>query len=170
MSLVAGADGDKSVFKDGLQVDHISENTVGHGARVRGISDPTTYPVLLGDIGDMVSATWSSQASNTSTYISPASIIVPAGVWDIMVGINVAGGGSVTGLEVGASTDSVSTTFSDRDLSGFNVCKMAVAGTSGGGAFLSTPYRGTGTTFYAKVKSLGAGDTTYGRIWAIRRA
>jgi hypothetical protein len=30
MSFIPGADGNKSIFKDGIQVDHISENTVGH--------------------------------------------------------------------------------------------------------------------------------------------
>ena len=53
MSFVPGADGEKSVFKDDIQVNHLSENTVGHGVRVRGVSDPTTYPVLAGDVGEV---------------------------------------------------------------------------------------------------------------------
>jgi hypothetical protein len=51
--LVPGAQGQKSVFPDGIQVDHLSENTVGHGTRVKGVSDPTTYPVIAGDVGEI---------------------------------------------------------------------------------------------------------------------
>jgi hypothetical protein len=53
MSLVAGDVGSKTILPDGAQVDHLSENTVGHGVRVKGISDPTTYPVLTGDVGEV---------------------------------------------------------------------------------------------------------------------
>lgn len=70
MGFVPGADGDKSVFKDGIQVDHVSENTVGHGARVRGISDPTTYPVISGDIGEKFESAWAGTlAAATSSYV-----------------------------------------------------------------------------------------------------
>ena len=87
MSLVAGADGDKSVFKDGIQVDHISENTVGHGSRVKGISDPTTYPVAAGEIGELVEDT-SAVAVSLTTGVNGviASISLSPGIWQVYGG------------------------------------------------------------------------------------
>jgi hypothetical protein len=74
MSLIAGAVGDKTVLTDGAQVDHLSENTTGHGVRVKGVSDPTTYPVLAGDVGEIKGAAIDSTNAtgySTSTSTSP---------------------------------------------------------------------------------------------------
>jgi hypothetical protein len=87
MSLIPGADNEKVVCKDGIQVDHLSENTVGHGTRVRGISDPTTYPVIAGDVGETVQTTISQTAvSGTSFTVFPGGTLpIPsAGVWVIL--------------------------------------------------------------------------------------
>lgn len=69
MSIIAGAVGSKAVFPDGAQIDHLSENTVGHGVRVRGISDPTTYPVIAGDVGESaVAGTSQTTGTGGSVY------------------------------------------------------------------------------------------------------
>lgn len=86
MSFVPGADGDKSVFKDGIQVDHVSENTVGHGARVRGISDPTSYPVSTGDVGEELFVVQAANVvTNTSTYTTICTLTLTTGVWSVGV-------------------------------------------------------------------------------------
>lgn len=82
MSLVAGDVGSKAILPDGAQIDHISENTVGHGSRVRGISDPTTYPVISGDIGEQIEA--SNVAFSVTTGVTNCvSRALPAGVWSV---------------------------------------------------------------------------------------
>lgn len=82
MSLVAGNIGEKVQCPDGIQVDHLSENTVGHGTRVRGISDPTTYPVIAGDVGEtIVSAAFNTPLGQTPTYLT--SISLNKGVYNI---------------------------------------------------------------------------------------
>jgi hypothetical protein len=87
MSLISGDIGSKTVLPDGVQVDHISENTVGHGSRIRGISDPTTYPSLTGDIGEEIiayaSGNTTTTAADTEIDVTGASITVTAGVWDL---------------------------------------------------------------------------------------
>jgi hypothetical protein len=84
MSLVPGAQGQKSVFPDDIQVNHISENTVGHGSRVKGVTDPTTYPVLTGDVGETVSVTGTgSYTPTTGVWKSVASITLQPGKWII---------------------------------------------------------------------------------------
>lgn len=92
MAFIPGADGNKSVFGDGIQTDHISENSSGHGSRVRGISDPTTYPVIAGDVGEMV--TWSTPpVDSVSTFTTSysdwtnASITLSKGRWLIQAQI-----------------------------------------------------------------------------------
>jgi hypothetical protein len=78
--LVPGATGQKSTFPDGLQVDHLSENTVGHGTRVKGISDPTTYPVIAGDVGETVEANGTESAFTTAKDLTNFVTLTP-GVW-----------------------------------------------------------------------------------------
>jgi hypothetical protein len=68
MSMTPGDVGSKSVFPDGIQIDHISENTTNHGARVRGISDPTTYPPIAGDMGEINPNSVGTQRSGTNGY------------------------------------------------------------------------------------------------------
>jgi hypothetical protein len=83
MSFIPGADGDKSVFKDGIQVDHLSENTVGHGVRVRGISNGDTP--AAGDVGESGRIAMSaSPVSSGSAYVdSPATFTLQPGVYAI---------------------------------------------------------------------------------------
>jgi len=83
MSLVPGAAGDKAVFPDGIQVDHISENTVGHGSRVRGISDPTTYPVISGDIGETIEASATVATNTAGVSFTVTSLLLPQGKWSL---------------------------------------------------------------------------------------
>jgi hypothetical protein len=80
--LVPGAQGQKSVFPDGVQVDHISENTVGHGVRVRGISNGDTP--AAGDVGETKTVeVLSNVTTNTSTPTTIASLTLTEGVWSV---------------------------------------------------------------------------------------
>lgn len=83
--LIAGASGEKSQFPDGLQSDHLSEQTVGHGVRVKGISDPTTYPVLAGDVGEVISSSYvvAIVPAASGLYKTITSISLNKGVWII---------------------------------------------------------------------------------------
>jgi len=120
MSLVAGADGQKSVFKDGLQVDIISENTVGHGVRVKGVTDPITYPVLEGDVGEVKTSTVSTFAAYTAsgTFENITTIPLTAGSWSVGGNIEQAFNNStspanlqlaISGYSGGTQTDHVKT-------------------------------------------------------------
>lgn len=99
MSMVPGAAGQKSVFPDGVQVDHISENTLGHGVRVRGISDPTTYPVQAGDIGEYKESgsTYTEVTGvgnfTNGQYKTIATVTLSKGVW-LLRGAVLFGGGT----------------------------------------------------------------------------
>jgi hypothetical protein len=84
MSLVAGDVGSKTILPDGAQVDHLSENTVGHGVRVRGISSPVVNPVLIGDIGEELISSFSAQNVPTSSVRADAATLsMTAGVWEV---------------------------------------------------------------------------------------
>jgi len=85
MSFIAGAVGSKAVFPDGAQIDHLSENTVGHGVRVRGISDLTTYPVIAGDVGESFEAAVLPGYTGTANTWSTASatLSLKKGRWDV---------------------------------------------------------------------------------------
>jgi len=79
--------GQKAILPDGVQVDHISENTLNHGNRIRGISDPTTYPIIAGDIGENNTATGGSVSltSGASLYTNILTIPIPVlvfGEWN----------------------------------------------------------------------------------------
>jgi hypothetical protein len=119
MSLVAGNIGEKVQCPDGIQVDHLSENTVGHGVRVRGISDPTTYPVLAGDVGESKQSLGSDIALTTNQWADGGSAGLPLGlgvwlVWmtarivpaastamnRIMCGVGTVSGNDATGLDM----------------------------------------------------------------------
>lgn len=86
MSLIPGNSGDKTVLKDGAMVDHLSENTVGHGVRVKGISDPTAYPVIAGDVGQTIVTTFGpTPAVTTNIPFSIGSVVLAAGTWLVFV-------------------------------------------------------------------------------------
>ena len=91
MSLIPGATGNKSVFPDGLQSDHLSENTVGHGVRVKGISDPTTYPVLPGDVGETIEVTQTNSVTGSTTLLTYTTLVtlnnLSTGKWRITASI-----------------------------------------------------------------------------------
>jgi len=81
MGFIPGAEGSKTILTDGVQVDHISENTVGHGSRVKGISDPTTYPVLIGDVGEIIAATPVNVLLTNNASSDAASLALTSGSW-----------------------------------------------------------------------------------------
>lgn len=100
--LIAGADGEKSQFPNGLQSDHLSEQTVGHGTRVRGISDPTTYPVIAGDVGEYKeSAAGSAAALTNITYsdCGAAPLVLTPGVWEVQATCYFVAGATTTILQ-----------------------------------------------------------------------
>jgi len=112
MSFVPGADGDKSVFKDGIQVDHLSENTVGHGVRVRGISNGDTP--AAGDVGEVKRVVTSLSTVTDSTFGTTAALNIGDGVWSIDCHSDFSGNASHNKGMVGFSTDSASSTFADK--------------------------------------------------------
>lgn len=104
MSLISGDLGSKSVFPDGLQVDHLSENTVGHGVsvpgRTSGVATETGY------VGEKISATLAgiSQASPVAStwYDDSGTLSLSAGIWSIYCSTHVYGAnpGSISGAVV----------------------------------------------------------------------
>lgn len=119
MSMTAGDIGSKSVFPDGIQVDHISENTVGHGARPKPITDPTTYPVGTGEIGEKLTASLSNttiSSSGVDTVVG--SLALTAGIWMVYSKVAVGpAGSSVSGVDFCTSlTTAIDTPYVVRDL------------------------------------------------------
>lgn len=82
--LVAGADGEKSQFPNGLQVDHLSEQTVGHGVSVPGRTNGVA--VEAGYVGETffvgTSELTAAYGTADATKIL-ASQSLPAGTWSI---------------------------------------------------------------------------------------
>jgi hypothetical protein len=113
MSMTPGAVGSKSLFPDGMQVDHVSENTGGHGVSLAG----RTSGVSLDDgyVGQLITvAVNTSMATLTDTNL--ASYAVPAGVWMIWFGGRVTGSGkTLTALAVNTATSSGSIVYMLRD-------------------------------------------------------
>ena len=112
MSLISGAIGEKVQMPDGAQVDHLSENTVGHGMRVRGVSTPVATPVADGDVGEVQATTYVGGISGSTTlgtYTSMVTLSLTAGRWRIVGAlpvVNVSGtsgdtGGTSQGVIVG---------------------------------------------------------------------
>jgi hypothetical protein len=85
MSLVPGDSGQKTTLTDDVQVNHISENTLNHGVRVRGISDLTTYPIIAGDIGEKIDGVISGDVtiSVSGTIYSMGYVTLTPGIWMI---------------------------------------------------------------------------------------
>ena len=135
MSFIPGADGYKSVFKDDIQVDHVAENTSGHGARHQAITNPTAWPINTGDVGQVISAVAHGININTSTQSLIATIELTAGVW--LVSGTVAIDGSVattaTGLlgNLNLKTNSLGTGF-------YGIGNLAQKGFTAGGSFCAT--------------------------------
>lgn len=81
MALIPGNDGSKTICKDGLQCDNISENTVGHGVAIQGKTDggitaSTDRGYATTVVGSIVSAgasgspkTINSVALSAGTYL-----------------------------------------------------------------------------------------------------
>jgi hypothetical protein len=168
MSIIPGDAGQKAILTDGLQVDHISENTVGHGSRVRGISDPTTYGVIAGDVGERISSFVSSPVTiNTSTYTNVTSVTLTAGVWDLCAMLAIAGAVGVITVWFGiTATSQGSVALAD---SGYSAVPASNTGYSYTGSIPG--YRvslTTSTTYYLTAISFGAGTTVNGRLTAVR--
>lgn len=80
MAFIPGADGNKSVFGDGIQVDHISENSSGHGVSIAGRSNGVT--VESGLVGQVVAGSTITSTTVTSE-VTVSTITLPAGVWQM---------------------------------------------------------------------------------------
>ena len=111
MSLIPMDAGQKAILPDGVQVDHISENTVGHGIRVRGVSDLTTYPVIVGDIGENIiqSRAFASALALTTgvtANVTASPIVFTAGIWLVSGHIFVNVSTTITSLQGGLSVTS----------------------------------------------------------------
>jgi hypothetical protein len=175
MSLVAGDVGSKTILPDGAQVDHLSENTVGHGARPQAITNPTVFPIQTGDIGQQLEASnivWQATSAGTTNC---ASLPLPAGVWLVsaVIGLN-STPGSRTFIDASLVTSNGTTqgTVSGKDRI---VGAQSVTGTYNNGAVTFAPRVFTSigsTTIYlngsASAASTSASD--YGYISAVRIA
>lgn len=168
MSLVAGADGEKSVFKDGIQLDHISENTVGHGARVRGVSDPATYPVIAGDVGQkLVFTDRTVTVSGSITWyanFSPLATLTK-GVWLIFAYASAAiAGNSFAGS---VSTDAIT---GGTGLITYSAQTGAVVGANHSVTLLGYYVATTDTPIYAKGYIFGTTGSVSMSGFAVRIA
>jgi hypothetical protein len=103
MSFIPGADGNKSIFKDGIQVDHIGENTVGHnivfdnavttdgGKQVynisgEGLKTGTAY-AATGSFADVDATNLKVNLPSAGTYLIISNIrwYVSATTWAVLV-------------------------------------------------------------------------------------
>jgi hypothetical protein len=175
MSLVAGDVGSKTILPDGAQVDHLSENTVGHGARVKGVSDPTTYPVLAGDVGETFSSAVQGVGFGASvTWYNAVSLTLAPGKWSLSGNgyLNLAGA-TMTNEQIAISAYSGGTT-TDHVIGDNNQSFPPPTATYGsGGSVVSWIVNPTiTTTYYFKVwANYTGGAPTYSmRMTATRIA
>lgn len=144
MSLIPGADNEKVVCKDGIQVDHLSENTVGHGVRVRGISDGSA--VVAGDVGEVLSGTVVGGNITSPTpnawYDDSGSLVLTAGKYMIIGDVG----------EVIATTATGSGAYSPRMQIAIKNVTDSVYSTITPTAVCSTVYGGT--VVYGSAKAI----------------
>jgi hypothetical protein len=115
-----------------------------------------------GYVGEKAASSGSAgSASLTSTFSTPTSITVGPGIWEITLFVYIRSVGSITGVQVGISTDSAGTTFSD--VAGFaspgnaNVASIPMNTSIDGAIQLKkTVNVSASTTYYVKGKSTGA--------------
>ena len=81
MSIIAGAVGSKAVFPDGAQIDHLSENTVGHGVAIQGRTDGTA--VAMGGVGEVLYNYVPNLNCGSGVNVAGAFINLPAGIWNV---------------------------------------------------------------------------------------
>ena len=117
MSLIPGNDGSKAIFKDGMQVDYIDENTIGVGVHVRGAIDGIAIPT--GYQGEIYApAPDSSTVQITSTSVSNVyTASVPAGAWLISATMVWSAALSGTGI-ISLSTNTLSATVNLKNAQG----------------------------------------------------
>lgn len=181
MGLVPGAQGQKSVFADGIQVDHLSENTVGHGVRVKGISDPTTYPVIAGDVGETLYSSLIPLSTPipgaSATFGNVVSMTLNKGVYLVTFKMSGGANGATLGTAdgvLGISTDATAS-FSDRldgDTSIYVVVPTSTSALIGGSISRMLVITVDSTTIYGKLRLTYSGGTPQvgGRLSATRIA
>ena len=162
MSLISGDLGSKSIFPDGLQSDHLSENSVGHGVRVRGISDPTTYPVLTGDVGEVVGPYTAVIASVNAAYTASGSLVsLPSGRWALWVTGYTSYAATNTAIVFGAAVNNNASSNAGMDNTGTGTGSLNTqySGNTGTGAYgVAGPYfvdLASSTPIYVKAYNSG---------------
>lgn len=88
MSMIPGNTLEKAIFNDGLQSDHLSENTVGHGVSIQGRTSGVA--IESGYVGEKASIAVPSFAGSTTraTIQTVCSLTIPsAGYWDIYLSL-----------------------------------------------------------------------------------
>jgi len=162
--LVAGADGEKSQFPNGLQTDHLSENTVGHGVSVPGRTSGVA--IETGYVGQIIYGSGANVSLAVSgTVYNVASLTLTPGVWLVFSSIECDAGGAAFTLFGGKiSEDSAAMgdiTFAVRDLS-TNVAN---------GRFLTVPTRSFNTavnkTLYLVAQAAWSGGTAPLANWGL---
>lgn len=80
MSMIPGNTLEKAIFNDGLQSDHLSENTVGHGVSIQGRTSGVA--IDSGYVGEVISgSTIAGTTVLTTSYATISTIALTKGVW-----------------------------------------------------------------------------------------
>jgi len=120
MSFIPGDVGQKTILTDGAQIDHLSENTVGHGIAIQGKTDGVALSIdAVGYTKVVTQVAGVIMLGGANVYTSVLSIVIPKGVWSINATYMITyTEGSTTGTGyggMGVSTSSVNT-FPDKAL------------------------------------------------------
>lgn len=179
MSFIPGADGNKSIFKDGIQVNVISENTLNAGVHVQGATDGNTIPA--GYIGESyeslpTSGAWQTGVSGQNLIWNggagtPPSITVSAGKWLFHghVEISIGAGGGAMGLRFWNNT--ASSAFGGGSTTAGVTVGMPVSATGILNCTVSTTVYLYGIRTTATTVTMGdGGPISSGGLWAIRIA
>lgn len=159
MSLVAGDVGSKTILPDGAQVDNLSENTVGHGVRVkgRGIGEA----VDLTDIGAYMEAIGSLTSLSPNLYSTGGSsgITLQPGVYDLQAVGVITPAASTTLNHIFCAINTTNTddfTGADAMRNTFSSYHAGIVNAGGDSWRVNTPlYRvvvTTTTTYYPKIR------------------
>jgi len=160
MSLISGAIGEKVQMPDGLQVDHLSENTVGHGVSVPGRTSGVA--IETGYVGEYREAVGSSTAlvSDGYTVAGSAGLTLQPGVYDLQAtgGITTAATTTLTHIFCGINTTNTNDfTGSDHLRNVFSSFHGGITNAGGDSWRVSTPlYRvvvTTATTYWPKIRA-----------------
>lgn len=141
--------------------------TSGSPGRTDGLNTPVGY------VGEILNNTGNSVALTAGTFANVTSKALTAGVWMIKGYIYLSGASGQTTLQVGISTDSTGSSFSDSagassaGNGNVSIATISVTADVAGYAFRTVNISST-TTYYLKGRVTGAAGTCGGYIEAVR--